>query len=85
MNYDEMNNLQRIFSDISGYGGLHESGARDDGYYESDDRINYIQEYALNAENVCNITKDEAIRIKDFLDSDLSSQNDWYHAFKSLE
>jgi hypothetical protein len=78
-----MNNLQKIASDISGYGFEHMS-ARDDGYYESNDKINYLQDYAFTAENVSSISKDEAIRIMDFLESDFCCSSDYDYMFKIL-
>ena len=77
-----MNNLQKIASLISGY-EFTERSARDGGYYESDDQINYLQDVAFNGDDLSPITKMEALEIDLFLSAEMSS-NERYHAFRSL-
>ena len=86
----QINNTQRLVSDISGYCGLGESGAKDDGYYNIDnstDRLIYMREYLLNAADYDLDVLDQT-KAFDFLETDLNcefnSESDRYHSFKAL-
>jgi hypothetical protein len=81
------NNLQKIASDISGY-GIEQSGAKQDFYYDEctdfESQIHYIQSYACVGEETKPITRLEAEKIRSFLNADYCCENDWYHHFMFL-
>lgn len=79
-----MNNTQRLVSDISGYCGLGESGARDDGYYEcktAQEKMDYLQQCVDSMEgyNKCDLNA-----VMHFLDREFVTNNHKYYEFKML-
>ena len=81
-----MNNLQKIASDLSGY-GYEETSAQDDGYFNqvsADEKIAYVIEYSNSIDGIDPIGREEAARIVEFIDGGYF-RYDPYYAFKALE
>ena len=87
MLYEEMNNLQKIVSCISGYCGLGEAGAREDYFYDLEkevEQIDFVISYSTTVDDVEIVTAEEAKKIVDFLTCDISGQDAIYWAFQAL-
>lgn len=81
------NNTQKLVSDISGYCGLDEPGARDDGYYERKDKVaayHYLVDcvYAIDDINPDHTNIPAALKFLKKLQD--SNQDDSYHMFVEL-
>lgn len=73
----ELNNLQKLVHDISGYKGA-ENGARDDGYFNlkySNEKIKYLKEYVKNVADY-EVSYDEIRAVYEFLELDLENPNE---------
>ncbi len=82
----EFNNTQRLVSDISGYCGLEESGARDDGFYNQKskfDKLNYLTEYLQNVADY-DLNSLQIAAAEEFLSMDFDGQNTMFREFQNL-
>jgi hypothetical protein len=82
-----MNRTQRLISDISGYCGLGEAGARNDAYYDLDnmvDKVTFLLEYCHHVEGYENINAMEIAVAHEFLEYDFGSSGERYEAFDLL-
>lgn len=84
----ELNNLQKIVAEISGYDHKNDySGAKNDAYYECEsrsDKLKFIIEYSDHADGIIPVSKDEAEKVFSVLECD-GGQNEHYHAFEGLK
>ena len=84
----ELNNLQKLASQISGY-EHHEdyTSARDDGYYEIEylsEKVDYLMLYGFTYDEIKPITHSEALDVIAFLDADHNNSGDWWNEYEQL-
>ena len=86
MDYTCMNSTQKLISDISGFCGLDESGARDDGYYEINDilgKLHYLIDVVAASDTISGVDVD-ICKAQKFLDKEFTSANEKIHEFNEL-
>lgn len=86
MKLEDMNQTQRLVSDISGYCGLFECGAKNDAYYEcktEEDKYDFLQGVIDYSEGFCVFCNLESVF--QFLETEFSNSNDKYNKFIELK
>lgn len=76
-----MNHTQKLVSFISGY-EPKECGAQDDGFYETEDKIEYLKDVVLRSDEDFSLA--DIFKARDFMMTDFDSDNDRFYAFKTL-